>query len=71
MPGEWTIDLARMEARHRSGLVVRFTPDRDGSGAWDGAPVVLPPDLDSAAAARLMREAGDAMLAAIRSAPKS
>ncbi len=68
----WAVDLERMECAHPNGLVVRFIPDPDGSGAWDGEPVgPLPAGLDATAAARLMREAGDAIMAALRARPKS
>ena len=60
---DWTIDLSTCEARHMSGLVVRFA--RASRGIWDGEMVSgpMPPIED---APRLMREAGDAYLAALR-----
>jgi hypothetical protein len=68
----WTIDLDRMEARHISGLLVRFRPAADTPGAWDGEAIgALPASMNETNAARLMREAGDAMMAAIRARPKS
>lgn len=54
---------AAREARHTSGLIVRFV--RQPDGCWDGKVVAgaLP---ITAGAARLMREAGDAFAAAVR-----
>jgi hypothetical protein len=72
LPLTWAVDLDRMEAQHTSGLVVRFTPDPDGSGAWDGTPIEpLPTEMDVSSAARLMREAGDAVMSALRARTKS
>lgn len=70
----WIIDLAAKTATHSSGLTLRFTPAPDSSGAWDGKPVgAIPTTLgtDAGALARLMREAGDKFVAALRAAPKN
>lgn len=63
----WTVNLPAREARHRSGLVVRFTPADDG--AFDGEAIAgfdgIRQD-DVASAAKLMREAGEAFTEAIQ-----
>lgn len=63
----WTIDLDAATATHDSGLVVAFKPAPSEPGAFDGTAVgALPSGVPAnpAALARLMREAGDAYLAA-------
>lgn len=68
---DWTINLAASTATHDSGLTILFAP-ADAAGAWDGRVVSeIPPALgrDAQALARLMREAGDAFIAARERAP--
>ena len=63
----WTIDLTAGTATHTSGLVVTFSPVPGNPGTFDGqASGPLPAGLTAtpAALARLMREAGDAYIAA-------
>lgn len=63
----WKIDLDAATATHDSGVVVKFTPAPDQPGAFDGTPAGLPDALRNAAPfalARLMREAGEAYIAA-------
>lgn len=70
----WTINLDARTASHSSGLVLRFTPAPDASGAWDGKPAgTIPATLgtDAGALSRLMREAGDQFSAALRKASKN
>lgn len=59
----WTVDLDRCEARHTSGLVVRFRQSDDG---WDGEAVEGLDKIRMEDAARLVREAGEAYLAELR-----
>lgn len=69
---DWTIDLAASTATHASGLSILFEPADDAAGAWDGQVVSdIPPTLalDAQALARLMREAGEAFIAARERAP--
>jgi len=60
----WTIDLSTCEARHTSGLVLRFELRSDGG--WDGEVVAGVESIDPADAPRLMREAGDAYREALK-----
>lgn len=65
----WTINTSGRTATHDNGLVVRFAPADDTPGAWEGKiigdiPASIP--LDASAIARIMREAGDAFLAALK-----
>lgn len=62
---DWTADLDKSEARHISGIVVKFAIADDG--AVEGAPVMpLPASITVSDIARLMREAGEAFAAARR-----
>lgn len=64
---DWTIDLDAATATHASGMVVKFAQARDAPGAFDGKLASQIPDTlpkDPSALARLMREAGDAYIAA-------
>lgn len=66
---EWQANIVERTATHTSGLVVRFTPADDTPGAWDGKidqPIPTSIPLDASAIARMMREAGDAFIAAIK-----
>ncbi|MBI3096353.1 MAG: hypothetical protein HYY97_15905 [Rhodocyclales bacterium] len=63
----WTIDLDAATATNDSGIVIKFAPVPGEPGAFDGIPVGLPDALRKAAPtalARLMREAGEAYIAA-------
>lgn len=63
----WTIDLDAATATHETGIVIQFAPVPGEPGAFDGTPVGLPDTLRKAAPtalAGLMREAGEAYIAA-------
>jgi hypothetical protein len=63
-PDEWRVDMRRRTARHKSGVVVKFTRDGD---AWDGE-VIAGFDILQAnmtRAAKMLREGGDAFKAAL------
>lgn len=65
----WAIDLDAATARHACGLVVKFVPASDTPGAFDGEVVGdLPAALlaNPSSIAGLMREAGEAYIAARR-----
>lgn len=53
----WSVDLDANEARHTSGLTVRFQAQPDGS--WQSVVIAQGQPIDSRALARLTREAGD------------
>lgn len=60
---EWSVELNACEARHRSGLTVRFHAEQDGG--WRGEAInidewiKLKPSLHVILAARMLREAGE------------
>ncbi len=64
MTKNWTIDWESRTVTDRAGFIVRFDPDPDEPGAWNGTPVnpeIIPPEeWDAAGLARRMRQAGDA-----------
>lgn len=68
----WTINLDAATATHDSGLVIKFAPDPEEHGAFNGHAVgPVPAALNAGTLAdnyltlaRLMREAGDAYIAA-------
>lgn len=63
----WTIDLDAATATHGSGLIIKFAPVPGQPGTFDGKPAgTLPAALVTTPAdlARLMREAGEAYIAA-------
>jgi len=68
----WTIDLQAATATHASGLVIKFAPAHDTRGAFDGQAIGPVPAALKAGTmadqyttlARLMREAGEAYIAA-------
>lgn len=63
---EWAIDLSASTATHESGLAVAFAPT-DEAGVFDGKVVGdIPAALmhDPQTLMRMMREAGDAYIAA-------
>lgn len=57
----WSWDAATSTATHDTGVSVRFSPDPDGSGAWNGKTLSLGAldGADPRRVARIMREAGD------------
>lgn len=66
---EWQANIGERTVTHSSGMVIRFTPADDTPDAWDGKidqpiPASIPPD--ASAIARMMREAGDAFIAAMK-----
>lgn len=66
---EWQANTGERTATHSSGLVVRFTPADDTPGAWDGKidqSIHTSIPLNASAIARMMREAGDAFIAAMK-----
>lgn len=66
---EWQTNIGERTATHSSGLVVRFSPADDTPSAWDGKidqPIPQSIPLDASAIARMMREAGDAFIAAMK-----
>lgn len=63
----WTVDLAAREARHRSGITVRFRPAAE-AGAYDGEVTAGLNRIEPQDGARLMRESGKAYMAAIHEA---
>lgn len=70
----WRFDTSELTATHESGLVVAFHAARDEPGALDGKiqGAVPKPLLESSPAiiAKLLRQAGDGMAAAIEAEPK-
>lgn len=68
----WTINLDAATATHESGLVIKFAPDPTEQGAFNGHAIgQVPAALNSGplaenylTLARLMREAGEAYIAA-------
>ena len=63
----WTTDLSSLTVTHESGLKVKF---KYRDGGWDGEAVPpYPKDLkpDAASLARMMNEAGDTFITALRS----
>lgn len=73
---DWSVDLSACEARHVSGLVIRFRKADDGLGGWVGElagggdlrPLVAmyPNEKPEKIVARLAREAGDVYSEAMR-----
>lgn len=66
---EWQTNIGERTATHSSGLVVKFTQADDTPGAWDGQidqPIPASIPFDASAIARMMREAGDAFIAAMK-----
>lgn len=59
---DWSIDLDAREARHRSGLVLRFEPEDDGG--FSGRAVAGLDGVDPNDAPRLAREGGEAFMEA-------
>ncbi len=68
---DWAFYPDTLTAWHKpSGLTVRFVPDPDEPGAYDGQVLGdLPGELGMDALARLMREAGDGMARVLRKGP--
>jgi len=69
----WTVNIGERTATHDNGMVVRFDPADDTPGAWDGKifqPSIVQVPLDASSLARMMREAGDAFLNALKKEPK-
>ncbi len=73
----WQVDTAACEARHDSGLVMRFARAGDDAHAWNGEPVNADETLRALLArhgphnapqmlARLAREAGEVYTEALR-----
>lgn len=61
----WKIDLTAATATHESGLVVKFAPVPGEPGAFDGKIArAMPGGVLFTDIPRLMREAGDAYIAA-------
>lgn len=73
---DWSVDLSLCEARHASGLVIRFHQAEDGLGGWLGElagggdlrplTAMFPSEEPAKLVARLAREAGDVYSEAMR-----
>lgn len=70
MNPDWVFDTAQLLARHKSGLTLSFKPADDDLGGYHGEmvsdAVLLNNNLDAAELAKLAREAGEGMAAALK-----
>jgi len=68
----WTIDLNHNTATSDTGLIFKFSPDPETPGAWNGTclnPESVAPD-DIHLAANLSKQAGDALISALKKEKK-
>jgi transcriptional regulator with XRE-family HTH domain len=61
---DWKVDLAAQEARHRSGLVLRFRIEADGGFSGEGIAGLAGIGPDDAA--RIAREGGEVFVQAVQ-----